>query len=332
MNAERFDRACGALLGGAVGDALGMPASFFTRKQIKEHYGFIRDFLPPAEAQQAHGALEAGDITDDTQETVLLARSLCSKGRFDRADFLQRMARWAEDSAILSTTVIGPSTRRFLEAVTQGRDPEPGARESRTNGSAMRVAPVGIRFWQDAALCAREAAESSRPSHASAPCMAGACAVACAVAAGVRGGYSPGEILDAAYEGALYGESAGCDIPAPSVAGRILLARKTVDRQREKGLDACIDELCALIGAGMEVYESVPFALGIFYAAEGDVQNSLLAAVNAGDDADTNAAIAGAVAGAYRGASALPSHWRQRIRQQEELIRYARELLSGPNP
>lgn len=332
MTVSILDRACGALVGGAVGDAMGMPASFFTRRQIKEQYGFIRDFLPPSAEQLAHGELEAGDVTDDTQETLILARSLCEKGRFDRQDFLRGMADWARDSAILSTNVIGPSTRRFLQAVTEGRDPAPGARDSRTNGSAMRAAPVGIRFWDDPALCARQAAESSLPSHGSAPCVAGACAVACAVAAGVRGGCTPGELLEAARKGAEYGESVGWDIPAPSVAARIGLARDIVDRRRTHGPEACIDALCALIGAGMEVWESVPFSLGVVYAARGRVKDSILFAVNAGDDADTNASIAGAVAGAFEGLGALPSPWRQRIRQEDTLLQYARRLLEGREP
>ena len=310
---QRFDRALGALLGGAIGDAMGMPASFFTRQQIKARYGFIRDFLPPGEGQQAHEALSAGDTTDDTQEGLILARILADKGCFDREGFLRQMADWAIRDRMLESSVIGPSTRRFLEAVTQGRDPAPGARESRTNGSAMRVAPVGIRFWNDLSLCARQAAESSLPSHGSAPCVAGACAVACAVAAGVRGGFSPAEVMDAAVEGALYGESLGHDIPAPSVSARIRLAKRIVDERRRDGLEACLDELCALIGAGMEVYESVPFSLGLFYAAGGSAENSILAAVNAGDDADTNGSIAGAVAGAFSGAAALPEAWRRRV-------------------
>lgn len=328
MTASRLDRACGALIGGAIGDAMGMPASFFTRKQIKERYGFIRDFLPPGEGQEAHSGLTAGDITDDTQEGLIIAHILAEKGHFDRDEFLRQMRRWALEARMLESTVIGPSTRRFLEAVTEGRDPEPGARQSRTNGSAMRVAPVGIRFWNDGDKCARQAAASSLPSHGSAPCVAGACAVAGAIAAGIRGGYSPREIMNIACESARYGESVGYDIPAPSVSARIRLACEIVDRQRSKGLEACIDELCALLGAGMEVYESVPFALGVFYAAEGNVENSILAAVNAGDDADTNAAIAGAVAGAYSGAGALPEAWRQRIQQKEELMGYAHRLLN----
>ncbi len=310
---QRLDRAWGALLGGAIGDAMGMPASFFTRRQIKERYGFISDFLDPGEGQEAHGDLSAGDVTDDSQEALLLARVLAEKGRFDRDDFLEKMKTWAREARMLESTVIGPSTRRFLEAVTEGRDPEPGAREAVTNGSAMRAAPLGIRFWQNQSVCAEEAARSSLPSHGSAPCVAGCCAVARAVAAGVEGGHSLREVMELAEAGALYGESIGFDIPAPSVARRIAWAREVVDRYAPEGPERVLDELVALLGAGMQVWESVPFSLGVFYAAHGDPGQAILLAANAGDDADTNASIAGAIAGAYSGALSLPFAWMSRF-------------------
>ncbi len=306
---QRLDRAWGALLGGAVGDAMGMPASFFTRRQIKEQYGFIADFLAPAEAQQAHAGLEAASVTDDSMEALLVAQVLLRSGGFDRAAFLDAMKRWALEARMLESSVIGPSTRRFLEAVTQDRDPSEGAREAVTNGSAMRAAPIGLRFWRNQAECAQQAAESSLPSHASAPCVAGACAVACAVAGSIEGGHSAADILALAAEGARYGETVGHDIPAPSVSRRIEWAREIVDRYAPEGTERVLDELTALLGAGMQVWQSVPFALGVFYAAHGDPSAAILLAVNAGDDADTNASIAGAVAGAYRGALALPFEW-----------------------
>lgn len=310
---QRLDRAWGALLGGAMGDALGMPASFFTRQQIKERYGFISDFLDPAETQKAHGGLQAGDVTDDSLETLIVARVLLDNGSFDRNDFLKKMKQWALEANMLASTVIGPSTRRFLEAITEGRAPEEGAQSATTNGSAMRAAPLGIRFWADQAECARQAALSSLPSHGSAPCVAGACAVACAVAAGIEGGHRPADVMALAEAGALYGESLGYDIPAPSVARRIAWAKELVDRYAPEGPERVLDELVGLLGAGMQVWQSVPFALGVFYAAHGDPGDAILLAANAGDDADTNASIAGAVSGAYSGALALPLPWLNRF-------------------
>lgn len=308
------DRAYGALIGGAIGDAMGMPASFFTRDRIKEVYGYIDDFLDPdTDAQTWHADLKAGEITDDTMEGLIVARVLIDSGHFDRDVFIEQMRRWAVEQNMLETTVIGPSTRRFLTAIVEHRDPAETSKESTTNGSAMRVAPVGIKYYDDMRQCLQAAAESSLPSHGSRPCVAAACAVAAAVAAGVRGGSTPEAVMQLAYEGAVYGESIGHDIPAASVSKRILLAKEIVDRNRSQDMNGLLDELVGYLGAGMQANESIPFSLGVFYAIRGAAADGILAAVNGGDDADTNGSICGNICGAFSGASALPDRWKSRI-------------------
>ena len=327
---QRLDRAYGCLIAGAIGDAMGMPASFFTREQIKRNYGYIQDFLVPAEEQHAHGSLEAGEVTDDTMESLIIARLLAGRDRFPKEEFLTAMRDWAIKEKMLETTLIGPSTRRFLEAVIKGEDPAEGAKTSLTNGSIMRVAPVGIKFWNDMDKCMEEAAASSVCSHGSAPCVAGACAAACAVAAGIHGGYTPGEVMDFAIAGAKYGEAHGHEIPAPSVSKRIQLAREIVDRNAGKSVPEILDELVGIIGAGMTAFESAPFSLGVFYACGGNAREGILAAINAGDDADTNGSIAGNLCGAYSGAAALPQEWIVRVERVSgiDTLTMARELLA----
>ena len=43
---DRLDRAYGALVGGAIGDAMGMPASFLTRQQIRTAVSYTHLTLP----------------------------------------------------------------------------------------------------------------------------------------------------------------------------------------------------------------------------------------------------------------------------------------------
>ena len=325
-----IDRAYGALIGGAVGDAMGMPASFFTRDKIKQVYGYITDFLEPeASAQVYHGNLKAGEITDDTMESMIIGDILIKNDGFDKAAFIAAMREWAMKYKMLESTVIGPSTRKFLEAIIENRDPSESSKVSATNGSAMRVAPVGIKYYYDFAECARVAAESSLPSHSSKPCVAAACAVATAVAAGVRGGYTPEQVMDIAQEGALYGESVGNDTTAPSVAKRILLAKEIVEKNREKGMDTMLDELVGIIGAGMQAYESIPYALGVFYAVNGDAKSGIIAAINGGDDADTNGAICGNICGAYSGIKAIPEEWAKRVEKESnvDFLEIAKQLI-----
>lgn len=309
-----LDRAYGALVGGAIGDAMGMPASFLTRRQITDTYGYIRDFLEPEkDVQSYHGDLKAGEITDDTMESVIVSQVLIEHGAFSEEAFHQAMKKWAIEQRMLESTVIGPSTRRYLTALVEGRDPKLTAGQGMTNGSAMRVAPIGIRYHYDFSKCIEAAAASSLPSHGSKPAVAAACAVAAGVALGVHGGYAPRDILRAAADAAVYGEKIGAEIAAPCVSRRLKLVETIVDQAKGADISSVLDELVAIFGASMMSYESVSIAFGAFYATGGHGANGVLAAVNAGDDADTNGSICGNLCGAYSGAQSFPPQWRSRV-------------------
>ena len=311
-----LDRAYGALIGGAIGDAMGMPASFFTRAQIGETYGYIEDFLEPEkDVQGYHGDLQAAEITDDTMESVIICNVLLEKNGFSEEFFNQAMKEWAIEQKMLESTVIGPSTRRYLTALIEGKDPKLTAGQGNTNGSAMRVAPIGVKYHYDIAKCLEAAAASSLPSHGSKPAVAAACAVAAAVAGGVAGGYTTNEILNIAYDAAVFGEKKGTEITAPSVSKRIRLIEHIVDGCGKADMRDILDEIIGVFGASMFAYESVPLSLGAFYAAKGHGKNGVLAAVNAGDDADTNGAICGNICGAFSGASSFPDVWKDRVQK-----------------
>lgn len=311
-----LDRAYGALVGGAIGDAMGMPASFLTREQIKNTYGYIEDFLKPDDdVQKYHGSLEAGDITDDTMESIIVSKVLIEHNGFSEEAFNNEMKKWAIEQKMLESTVIGPSTRRYLTALIEGRDPKETSGKGNTNGSAMRAAPIGVKYYNDIAKCIEAAAASSLPSHGSKPAVAAACAVAAAVSGGVHGGYSPNEILNMAYDAALYGEKKGADITAPMVSKRIKLIESIVDSVGEGSINDILDEIAGVFGASMFAYESVPVALAIFYAVNGNAKEGILGAVNTGDDADTNGSICGNICGAYSGASGLPDEWKERVQK-----------------
>ena len=326
-----IDRAYGCLVGGAIGDAMGMPASFLTREQIKNTYGYIEDFLKPDEnVQKYHGSLEAGDITDDTMESVIISNVLIENNGFSETAFNAAMKKWAIEQKMLESTVIGPSTRCYLTALIENRDPKETSGMGNTNGSAMRVAPIGVKYYNDIDKCIEAACESSLPSHGSKPAVAAACAVAAAVAAGVKGGYSPSEVLRIAADAAVYGESKGFDITAPYVSKRIKLIESIVDNCGECHINNVLDEIAGVFGASMFAYESVPVALAIFYAVKGNAKDGILGAINTGDDADTNGSICGNICGAYSGASVLPDGWKERVQKTSSIdfLNTAKKLLN----
>ena len=90
-----------------------------------------------------------------------------------------------------------------------------------------------------------------------------------------------------------------------------------------------MDEVVGIFGSSMFSYESVPVALAAFYAAKGIGRDGVLAAINAGDDADTNGAICGNICGAYSGASSFPDEWKTRVQKTSsiDMEKLAEQLL-----
>lgn len=326
-----FDRAYGCLLGVAIGDALGMPASFMSPEKIKTVYGEITDFLKPADEQVQHGSLASATFTDDTQESLIIASVLTEAKGYDEALFLQKMEEWAIQSDILNSTVIGPSTRSFLNAILNNGDVAAAGRTGDTNGGAMRAAPIGVFYAGDFDNAVKSAIQFTRLSHGSRPGVASACAVAAAIADCVGGQRDVAAIMKTAIRAAYLGEQIGFDIPAPSVADRIALAKRLVDENRDKSLPDQAVMLYRVIGAGMKSYESIPLSLGIFYAAGGNFEKGVLTTINIGDDADTNGSIVGGLCGAYCGAGAVRASWREKIESQNavDFQKIARDLLAA---
>lgn len=322
-------QAYGCLIGLAIGDAMGMPASFMTPEKIQSIYGRITDFLPPAEEQVHHGSLSAGKITDDTDECLIIANVLIQTGQFDQSVFIEQMKNWAIQADMLNSTLIGPSTRRFLEAIVTNQDPRESGKTGDTNGAAMRVAPIGIFYHENVDQAIQAAIDSAVLSHGSKPGLASASAVAAAIATSIHGNCTPKDVLQAALKGAMEGEKVGFDIPAPSIAARISLAMEVVDRNRNRTVDEICYRLYQLIGASMKSYESIPFSLGVFYAAQGNFEKGLVAAINIGDDADTNGSIVGALCGAYAGSDKIRPEWIQKIcaTNQIDFLQIAERLL-----
>ena len=123
----------------------------------------------------------------------------------------------------------------------------------------------------------------------------------------------------------------GAEITAPSVSRRLRLVETIVDQAGTSDISTILDELVDIFGASMMSYESISIAFGAFYATGGHSTNGVLAAVNAGDDADTNGSICGNLCGAFSGAQAFPLHWRDRVEKTSglDLKTTAAQLLQG---
>lgn len=300
-----LDSARGALWGLSIGDALGMPTQMMSREAIAARFGTIHGFEPAAPDHPLAAGLPAASITDDTEQALLVARLLIEgAGHIDGRRFAGELVRWEDGMrARGSLDLLGPSTKRAVEAVLDGEPVDESGRYGTTNGAAMRIAPVGIVVSPtDASALVDRVEEVSRVSHNTGVAIAGASAVAAVVSAGV-GGATQTEAIDFALEAARIGASRGYWVAAADVAARIRLALDLVDvNDRDQSLGRIYD----VVGTSLASQESVPAAFGILSLFAGDPWHACLAAASLGGDSDTVAAMAGAMSGALAGVDAIP--------------------------
>jgi ADP-ribosyl-[dinitrogen reductase] hydrolase len=158
---RHLNRFRGALLGLAVGDALGTTVEFSPPGTFEP----VRDMVGGGPF-----SLPAGAWTDDTAMALCLAESLVERRVFDPIDQLERYRRWYREGHWSSTGTcfdIGNAARAAIERFERTGEPFPGdaAPDAAGNGPLMRLAPVVMAYasWPDDAE--RYAAESARTTH-----------------------------------------------------------------------------------------------------------------------------------------------------------------------
>ncbi|ESX05260.1 ADP-ribosylglycohydrolase [Mesorhizobium sp. LSJC268A00] len=302
---DALDRAMGALVGGALGDALGMPTQLLSPARIAELYGHVEDFVAPFADHPVSKGLVAGTITDDTEQALLLGRILVQSGdRFDHARWVNALLDWEREvKARGSYDLLGPSTKRAIDAINDGVPAEEAGSRGDTNGAAMRIAPVGIMMpLEPLDAFVAKVAETCRATHNTSIAIASAAAVAAAASHGVAGG-DWRAASDSAVAAARRGARLGHWVTGGDIAARIAWAQELV---RGKTMRDAIGLITDLVGTGVASQESVPAAFAVLEVAQGDPWQAAIISANLGGDTDTIGAIASGMAGACVGFSQLP--------------------------
>lgn len=296
--AAREDRAAGALVGLAVGDAIGTTLEFKGR----DTYPRLTDMVGGGPFK-----LTAGQWTDDTAMALALADSLLVDPALDATDLMTRFLAWYEKGDYSCTGHcfdIGMTTRQALTSFKAHGDPVAGSLDPRHagNGSLMRLAPVAIRHWQDQTTRRTVAAKQSRTTHGAAEAV-NACIAYADMLADAIAGLSKGEVLRARHDESWQGA-----IPA-IMAG----AWRGRDRYTIRSSGYVVHALEASLWC---------------VARTGSFADAVLLAANLGDDADTTAAITGQLAGALYGLSGIPHDWREKLAWSKRIEDKARQLFA----
>ncbi|MFF9811840.1 ADP-ribosylglycohydrolase family protein [Streptomyces sp. NPDC014006] len=277
----RAERALGAVLGSAVGDALGAPFEFGSEGAFSArfpHAGHGAEMC-------GGGGWDPGEATDDTQMAVLTGQSLLECGRLDLPDIFHRFRRWAaaepKDIGLQTEAVLSSGdpwdTAAALHFRMNGR--------AAGNGALMRAAPPAVYF----ASRGREATWDAARRIA-------------ALTHGDR----------AAWEGtAVYHELirvalAGGD---PLTAVPDALDAVHPDHRERYAVVLAPDwhpgDATEFNGA---VWPCLGSAVWVLRTTSG-YEDAVRAAVDLGGDTDTVAAVTGGLAGAVYGRAAIPERW-----------------------
>lgn len=287
----------GVLVGCALGDAMGMPTEMMSRKDISiEFPNGVTGFYTTTDKDVFGRKMQAGEITDDTVNTLLLTQMLIdSEGRIDTKLYLDYLQNWMKDNPEKCRYVAGPSTLRALEAIKKGVPLERTGIFGTTNGAAMKISPIGvISDYHNMSKLVDNVEQICMPTHNTTTAIAGASVVAACVSYGVRGGDNPNDLWDIAIEAAEFSSDRGYAFPTASLAKRIKAVRNLVesgDRER------ILEELRTFYGTSVETVESIPAVLAVVQLADGNAWKAACISASLGGDTDTIGAISGAICG-----------------------------------
>jgi ADP-ribosyl-[dinitrogen reductase] hydrolase len=275
------------MLGLAVGDALGGPVEFMTPGEISARHGILREM-----AGGGWLRLKPGQVTDDTEMSLCVARAVTGAGGWDLEAIARRFAAWLKGKPLDVGDTCSRGIRAYMLHGTLETSPN---QWDGGNGALMRMAPVALCTLGDDDLLARCAVAQAHLTH-NQPLSDAAC-------------IAFGRMLHLALAGAS--RSA-----IRREADRLIADFPTFSITPYRGL------------ATGYVVDTLQTVMHHFFRSR-SFEECVVATVNQGGDADTTGAIAGALAGAYYGPDEIPKRWLRKLDRSlaEELQQLAEGLI-----
>ena len=290
---QMLNAALGAYLGFACGDALGATVEFMSPKQIQKRYGVHREIIGGGWL-----ALEAGQVTDDTQMSLALGQAILEHRGWNIQAVANHFLAWMESNP----PDIGNTTSRGIKRYRDSgelcgfpRHDEAG------NGACMRNLPVALATLYRPEFFSEWSLQQSHITHNNALSDAAT--------------FSLGRMVNLLIT--------TLDMQACKQETELLISR--------------YGEFAYTPYPGKAsgyIVDTVQTVLYYFFNTD-SFESCLIGTVNQGGDADTTGALAGMLAGARYGVERIPERWlgqldrnvTSAIRQQTaELIKLAESL------
>lgn len=295
---ELLKRVKGCLIGCAYGDAMGMPTEMMKPELIRELFpDGVKKLQASTEYDFIGRKFPAGEVTDDTVNTILLCESIVSNnGKFDVYRYIDALLKWVDENGDKNPYIIGPNTAKALKSIREGADIRETGKFATTNGAAMKVSPIGIIYdYHKEEEFIGQVENLCLPTHNTSIAISAAAAVAACVSYAIRGGEDIEEIWKLAEEFSQKARSRGNQLPCPSIKERMKFLNEDLKRLNKEEI---IQKLQTFYGTGMEAIETIPAVMTLIRLADGDPLEVSKLSANLGGDTDTIGAIATAICGA----------------------------------
>lgn len=276
----------GCFLGGAIGDALGMPLEQLSEVDIRTNFKIpIRTYNNPVKGAPCYVfGLTKGMYTDDTQAVRATAKAIAESGILSPTVVAEALSGWLFDNALSQgPRYPGVTTREAMKRYRASRDPTTCGVLSRGCGASIRIAPVAI--W----LALTEAQDFDERvvqlaciTHTDKSAIDGARIVAHLIRTGIEGHIPP---FDELYE-----------ICSSDLMRKAMAATRSALSSR-----AASTEFALELGGGTGAHEVVPMSLYHIYSSDFSFSRTLISGLNtfhpSGLDMDSILSISGAVCG-----------------------------------
>jgi ADP-ribosyl-[dinitrogen reductase] hydrolase len=258
-----------------------------TRGEIKDKYVVLREMVGGGWLR-----LKPGQITDDTEMSLCIARGIADAGGWSFNGIADNMVAWLKSKPI----DVGDTCRRGIRNyMLKGVEETPPNNWDGGNGAAMRMLPVALFTLGDKELLQRYALQQAHLTHNQALSDA-----ACV---------TMGNLVHLALNGRSLRRMR-------REVDEMVAAYPTFGFEPYKGL------------ATGYVVDTMQTVFHCLFKSR-SFESCIIETVNQGGDADTTGAIAGAIAGAYYGEEGIPARWRKKLDKKlaAELTHLAETLV-----
>ena len=320
-----LDKFQGSLLGLAIGDTLGRPFEGKLRSEIYSNFNSFEEFI-----QNKKNLFKT--YTDDTQLTLHTAEALIRGNGFNLNNFISEYVKWLDDPPIGA----GYGCISSIKKLKYGIPWEEAASNSGGNGTAMRIAPIGLFYYKDLKGLKFAAIKSSILTHSHPAASAGSIVIARAIAYLIEKDPKIKFSVDQFF-----------DVIKSSISG----SQEEIWEEFLEILDKLKSNLHISIEAGLIKFSQVgvkspffiedylghafvhPYAIStvvcsifIFLKKLNSFKDCIFELATAGGDSDTVGAIGGALAGAYFGLKNIPNDLIKLVKNYKKILKVGEEL------